>query len=261
MKLKVITQKADVESDRAPLLFVHGACHAAWVWDEHFLPYFAAHGFDAHAVSLRGHGGSEGRETLRRTSVADYVSDVAQVAASFTRPPVVIGHSLGGLVVQKYLEKHDAPAAVLIAPSPVTGMIKSGIPIFLKHPLLFTKVILTGDVLALYGTTRRAKEFLFSPTMDERKIADYVKRLGQESQRACFDMLLNLPHPARIKTSMLVLGAGEDRVVLTSEIERTAQAYGADVKIFPGMAHDMMLGDGWEDVANFMLEWLVAKGL
>jgi len=97
--------------------------------------------------------------------------------------------------------------------------------------------------------------------MDERKIADYVKRLGQESQRACFDMLLNLPRPARIKTPMLVVGAGEDRVVLVSEIERTARAYNAASKIFPGMAHDMMLEDDWEDVASFMVEWFVMQGL
>ncbi|MCP9496147.1 MAG: lysophospholipase [Pyrinomonadaceae bacterium MAG19_C2-C3] len=262
MKLELITREAHSKNDRAPLLFVHGSCHAAWTWDEHFLPYFAAHGFDAHAVSLRGHGMSEGREMLKRSSVADYVSDVAQIAATFTRPPVVIGHSLGGLVVQKYLEKHDAaPAAVLIASSPVAGMLKSGVPLFLKHPLLFTKVALTGDVHALYATPERATEFLFSSTMDKAKIARYVTRFGQESPRACFDMMFNLPRPRRIKTPMLVLGAERDRIVMTGETKRTAQAYGADMKIFSDMAHDMMLEDDWENVASFMAEWFEARGL
>ena len=94
--LEVIARKGDGESANPPLLFVHGSCHAAWCWDEHFLGFFAEHGYDAYALSLRGHGTSGGGERLRWTSIADYVADVEQVAAELPRPPVVIGHSLGG---------------------------------------------------------------------------------------------------------------------------------------------------------------------
>ena len=55
-----------------PLLFVHGAFVAAWCWDDNFLPYFAQHGFAAHALSLRGHGGSTGWESLAAASIDDY---------------------------------------------------------------------------------------------------------------------------------------------------------------------------------------------
>jgi pimeloyl-ACP methyl ester carboxylesterase len=51
---------------------------------------------------LRGHGASEGRDRIRWHSIADYVSDVAQVAGQLSRSPVVIGHSMGGFTVQKY---------------------------------------------------------------------------------------------------------------------------------------------------------------
>ena len=56
--LEVIDKGPSRESDKAPLLFVHGAWHGAWGWDEHFLDFFAAKGYRSLAVSLRGHGKS-----------------------------------------------------------------------------------------------------------------------------------------------------------------------------------------------------------
>jgi len=60
------------DSDRAPLLFVHGAYVGAWCWAEHWLPWFAAQGYPAYAPSLRGHGRSAGRERLNAFGLADY---------------------------------------------------------------------------------------------------------------------------------------------------------------------------------------------
>jgi non-heme chloroperoxidase len=97
-----------------PLLFVHGAYTAAWCWEEHFLPFFAAAGYPAYALSLSGHGASPGRKHLDSFSIADYVKDVATVVATLPAPPVLVGHSMGGFVVQKYLEDNEAPGAVLM---------------------------------------------------------------------------------------------------------------------------------------------------
>ena len=72
-------------------------------------------------------------------------------------------------------------------------------------------------------------------------------------------LLFNRPRADRIRsgrTQMLVLGSTEDAIVPPDAIERTARAYGASLKIFPGLGHDMMLEPGWEPVARHMLEWL-----
>lgn len=120
--LEVIDKGPCDESGKAPLLFVHGAWHGAWCWDEHFLDFFAAKGYRAVAVSLRGHGRSPAPKVMQFCSVADYVDDVASVADSLPQEPVVIGHSLGGVIVQKYLESHRAPGAVLLASLPASGV-------------------------------------------------------------------------------------------------------------------------------------------
>ncbi|MGB7922338.1 MAG: alpha/beta fold hydrolase [Pyrinomonadaceae bacterium] len=261
MKLEVVTRESQAEPERAPLLFVHGSCHASWCWEENFLDYFASRGHSSHALSLRGHGQSEGGDKLRWTSVDDYVRDVASVAERLPSRPVVIGHSLGGLVVQKYLEKHAAPAAVLLAPSPSYGMLVGGFHLFLRHPLLFAKMLLTLDVQTLYGTPALVHKMLFSAGLDKAKVERYAGRFGKESFRAALDMMLCLPRPKRVNSMLLVLGAANDAIVRPRAIEQTGRAYSAEFKIFPGMAHDMMLEDGWQDVAAHIDGWLKAKGL
>jgi len=84
-------------------LFVHGAWYADRCWAEHFLPCFAARGYVTHALGVRGHGGSDGRERLPWTSIADYVADVEQIVAQLGRTLVLVGHSMGGFVLQHYL--------------------------------------------------------------------------------------------------------------------------------------------------------------
>ncbi|MBN1137273.1 MAG: alpha/beta hydrolase, partial [Anaerolineae bacterium] len=62
-------------------------------------------------------------------------------------------------------------------------------------------------------------------------------------------------------TPLLVLGAADDRLISPSEVEATAQAYGVRAEFFPNMAHDMMLEDGWQMVADRILGWLDEQGL
>lgn len=95
---------------RPPLLFLHGAFAGAWCWAEHFLPYFAGRGFCCYTLSVRGHGASEGRAALAMHGVGDYVDDLAEAIAHIGQDPVVIGHSMGGLVKQKYLERKSGRA-------------------------------------------------------------------------------------------------------------------------------------------------------
>jgi alpha-beta hydrolase superfamily lysophospholipase len=73
-------------------------------------------------------------------------------------------------------------------------------------------------------------------------------------------MIYNLPKPGKIKIRMLVAGARTDALVAPNKIEKTARVYKADLKIFPGMAHDLMLERGWEQVAEYMVDWLKKVG-
>ena len=262
MNLEIVKEEAVSGVRPTPILLVHGMWHAAWCWAEHFLPYFAQHGYVSYALSLRGHGGSEGRERLRWTSLADYVSDVRHVVGEMERPPVLVGHSMGGIIVQKYLESNRVPAAVLLASAPPQGVLAATVRVALRHPLAFLKANLTMSMYPVIKTPQLAREVLFSAGMSEEKVRGYHSRLQDESYRAYLDMMgLSLPRPKRVETPLLVLGAADDGIISPSEVEATARAYGTKAEVFPNMAHDMMLDDGWRTVLERILGWLNEQGL
>jgi pimeloyl-ACP methyl ester carboxylesterase len=240
----------------APVIFVHGSWHGAWCWSEHFLPYFARHGYASHAFDLRGHGKSEGGRRLRRTSIADYVADLSQVVGDLDALPVLVGHSMGGVIVQRYLRSHQAAAAVLLATLPPHGGIPAIMRLAARHPLAVLKANATMSPHHLISTPRLAQEAFFSDDIPAERLRAYVSCLQQESYRAFLDMmLLNRPHPKQPPTPVLVLGAERDTFFTRKEVEATARAYRTEATLFP-MAHNMMLEDGWEDVADHIVRWL-----
>src|SRR5579875_954400 len=112
--LEVIDLGSCSDDHPIPLLFVHGGWHSASCW-ANFLDFFADAGYRAVAMSLRGHGASACAKRFHACSIADFVDDVRVTADDLGGRPILVAHSLGGFVVQRYLETHQAPAAVLLA--------------------------------------------------------------------------------------------------------------------------------------------------
>lgn len=260
--LEVIEKGRPSDEHGMPLLFVHGGLHAAWCWDEHFLDYFAGHGFHAVALSWRGHGESHETKPLARCSIKDYVGDVRSVAEGLKESPVLVGHSTGGFVVQKYLERHPAPAAVLMASTPPTGILRSSMRIWHRHPWMSLRANAVGRSHEIFNTPELCREHFFSPGTPEEIVASCAARVEPESMRAVFiGQVFGLPRVERITTPLLVLGAEHDSMISNDEVRSTARAYKAEAVVFPGMGHNMMVEPGWRDVADRIREWLADKGL
>lgn len=257
--IEVISHTPEGAARAVPLLFVHGAFAGAWCWDEHFLPYFAQHGYAAHALSLRGHGASAGRETLALASIDDYVADMLLAAGQLgrARAPVLIGHSMGGSVVQRSLKRSSAPAAVLMAPVPPQGLAGSALLLAAREPELFHELSLVQHAHPRYATLEGLRKAVFSGNAPEDEVRGHFLRMQPESQRAMFD--LAWPQYFWIgaeNVPVMVLGAERDTFFPPPMIEATAQVYGVAAEIFPDMAHAMMLESDWRKVADRILNWL-----
>ena len=254
--LEVLARTPAGASNAVPLLFVHGAYVGAWCWDEHFLSFFADAGYASYALSLSGHGGSRGRERLDQLSIADYVADVAEVAAQLPVPPVLVGHSMGGFVVQKYLEQHDAAGAVLMCSVPPQGLMSATWGMMFSHPALFSDLnsLMSGGQVALESL----REALFAQPVGEDDLGRFYRWSQPESHRAIWDMsLFDLPRTTNIRgRPLLVLGAEHDYLMPPSTAEMTARTYGVAAEIFPGMGHGLMLERDWRQVAQRILDWL-----
>ncbi|EAR21541.1 alpha/beta hydrolase [Nitrococcus mobilis] len=262
-QLEILVYQPSKPVFRAPLLFLHGAFVAAWCWEVHFLPYFVRHGFTVYAPSLRGHGRSAGGQQLQQTGIDEFVCDLERVVAGLEHPPVLIGHSMGGFVIQKYLERHTAPAVVLMASVPPSGLMQSSMRLMLADPLLLTQLTALQGIGPGAMDLSSAQRAVFSGQLPEAELLEYARHLQPESQRALWDMTVGaLPCPWRMQTPpMLVIGAQDDALFSVAEVEQTARAYNADLHLQPDMGHAVMLELGWRSLAERVLDWLVAKRL
>jgi len=261
MKIELIRRPAKNGNKSTPILFIHGAWHGAWCWEEYFLPYFAAHGYDAYALSLRGHGYSEGREGLRWWRISDYVDDVSQIVELLPETPILVGHSMGGLIVQNYLQSHRVPAAVLLAPVPTTGAMMTTLKIAKRHFLTYLKAISTMRLYPIVGTPQLAREAFFSENIATAKLEAYYKKLQDESFRGFLDMIFCLPKPSKVHDPILLIGALNDMIFSQRQMEATAKAYHTKTQMIPNTAHDVMLEDRWQDAADIILNWLKKQKL
>ncbi len=244
-------------NNRPPLLFVHGGYCDGWCWEPHFLPWFAARGFAAYALSLRGHGASGGRETLFVAGLDDFAVDVARVAAGLPSPPVLIGHSMGAAIIERLLASGPVRAAALLAPIPPAGLgpvahrLAGYQPEYLVNLHRLDAPHLAGDVLAAL------RPLYFSGDVAPEVLAQSVMHLTVESPRAILDLTLpqhRVKPPASVRP--FVLGAAGDRIATPGDVKATALFYDTTATIVPGLAHMMMLERGWETVAQALLAWL-----
>lgn len=245
-RLEIIRRSPDHPTTRPPLLFVHGLGHGAWCW-EHWLDAAARAGYETHAVSLRGHGGSEG--SVRRSTLRHYVEDVLRATAALPEAPVLVAHSMGALVGQQALSRGPFRAAVLVAPVPSRSGVRSLALVSRQHPL---------DALGVLGlrSLPLRPSYLFHG-LDPVTAQAYSDRTGRESPWAQYQITLHRPprRPAR-PLPMLVLGTPDDRLVPLTDVRATARRYGAELVEFPGMGHDLMLDAGWERAFDAMRRWL-----
>lgn len=261
MALEVLT--AGTPSERPPLLFVHGSFCGAWVWAEHFLPYFAEAGWHCAAVSLRGHGDSPDRAALDSYGLGDYVADVLDTAKALGRPPVIIGHSLGGMVAQRAVCRMRAAGLALLAAVGPGGIGSSFTHMSLRHPDLLWqlgRMQTVGPEGVDYDVVRRG---LFSADFPPERALSFVPRFQRESQLAANELLMPqwfhlMPRPP---IPALVLGGSRDAFIPYGDLALAATYWAAEMKVVDGLPHVLMLDNTWEQAASVLADWLKRRFL
>jgi pimeloyl-ACP methyl ester carboxylesterase len=243
---------------RPPLLFVHGVFHGAWCWDEHFLDFFADHGWDSYALTLRGHRAGDDIRMLRTCRIRDYIDDVQSVADTLPEEPVLIGHSMGAYIVGKIVERRRARAVVLLTPMPGTGALRT--PLLRRNLLLLAAGLARGQLKPIVGTPERCRSAFFCAFTPDHVVARYTSMLTEESIAAVADMIVG--HRPRVppvgKPAVLVMGASDDGIFSLRQIRATAARYATEPVIVARTGHDMMLDVTWKVTAGHIDAWLAA---
>lgn len=256
--LETWSRRASSRTGRPPLLFVHGGYTDGWCWTPYFLPWFASRGWSAHALSLRGHGGSGGGGTLFAAGLDDYAADVERVAGTLKEPPVLIGHSMGAAIVERMLAMHPVRAAALLAPVPPTGLVPVAARLAVERPDYFAHMMWLDPMRLSVDVLEALRPFYFSDRVDRAILAESASHLAGESPRAILDLSMRLHwlKPERNDAQLMVLGAEGDRICTPNDARATARHHGVEAVILPGMAHMLMLEPEWQAAARAIAGWL-----
>jgi alpha-beta hydrolase superfamily lysophospholipase len=266
----VATERTD--RDRIPLLLIHGAWLAANSW-KNFADYFGSRGF---AVSAPEWPRKEGdveelraeAEELKGLGMTEIVDHYEEQIRALEEPPVLIGHSFGGLIVELLLDRGLGRAGVAISPAPPKGILvlpfsslKAAAPA-LAHPSKRNGIVTLTLEEFTYGFVNT-----FSPedaaAAYERYAVPETGRIFYEAGLANFH--LNPPTEVHFKNGerapLLIVGAEKDHTVPASLARKQYEKYerspaATEYVEFEGRPHLLMAAEGWDEVAASIDSWL-----
>jgi pimeloyl-ACP methyl ester carboxylesterase len=251
-----VTFRSAKRQNKHPLLFVHGMWHGAWCW-ERWQELFAMWGWDSVAFSLPGHAGSPTQRPIRWCTLGYYTDFLVREIERFETPPVIVGHSLGTALTQRYLKQvGDLPAAVMLAPWLAHSMLGL-VGRYFHHDFaggVASFLSLTANP-AIRNPERAANIFLSSRATCSPE--ELHSKLGPES------ILLPLQHSrffwkpkTETETPLLWIAAGKDKLIPPDASRESAAAFGADFFNCQGAAHDLMMEPEQALTAARIHDWL-----
>ncbi|NPU83385.1 MAG: alpha/beta hydrolase [Syntrophaceae bacterium] len=257
------------QGEKPILVMIHGMFVGPWCWDS-FRSYFEARGYKVVTPTLRYHNiplSSPPDPRLTETGILDYAADVEKEIRALPTKPVIIGHSMGGLIAQILASRGLAKAAVLVAPAFPRGV----------NPLSWTGFKSAWMNMGRWGSWKEPIRPTFEGAVyssfhrmpeDQRKRV--FEKLTYESPKAALEIsfwFLDRSKATEVDESkvtcpVLTVAAGEDRLLPPSIVKKIHQKYGAVsmYREFPGRDHFIIAEPGWQEVAAYIDGWMGRLG-
>lgn len=218
------------------LVFVHGMLSNADVWHP-VIDYFNERGFSCKAVNLK-----EGLN-LRKACIQDYVD---KVKAMVTENDIVIGHSMGGLIVQKVAEEASIKGGVAICSAAPKGVKFRG-DIVLSSAKYALKVIMRKPFKEDYPFIR--KYMLVG--IEEEKARNIYEKLEEQSAIVTYELGMNriVVDEKKVKCPLLFIATKQDGICAPELVKRIADKYNAEYRLYDG-CHHFFCNNNWRDIAE-----------
>jgi len=255
-----------------PVVFIHGLwLHASsWApWQE----LFESTGYTTVAPGWPGVAETVELARAEPESIADHgIDDVvehyAALIAELPRPPILVGHSFGGMIAEKLLGQNRAAAAIAIDAAQIKGVLplplsalRATFPVFANPANRHRAVSLTAEQFRFaFGNAVEAEE---SAALYERWTIPAPGKPLFEAAAANFS-----PNsPAKVDTGneargpLLLIMGGKDHTVPEAVTKSTLKQYRhspavTEILEFPDRGHSLTVDSGWRAVADTCLEWL-----
>ena len=245
-----------------PVVMIHGAFCGGWAFDK-FRGAFEDEGYKVHTPTLRHHDCKNPPSVLGTTSILDYAQDLEKEIRALKAPPVIVGHSMGGLLAQILATRLAVRSLVLLAPSAPWGMLPSTMFEYASAGAMF----FAGDfwskpIHPSYDIAASNALDLLPPAERSQVFARFVP----ESGLATFEIMhwaLDARHATavdarEVKCPVLCLAGSRDKVNPPATVRRIAQRY-RERGVYEerdGHSHWMLGEPGWEKIAERAMEWM-----
>jgi len=259
------------------VVFVHGLWLHASSWDP-WLEIFQNAGYATTAPGWPGEADTV--EAARQDpgkvagkGIDDVVNHYAQVIRGLAAPPVVIGHSFGGLIAQRLLGQDLAAAAVAIDPAPIKGVLNLPISALRVASIALRKPANRNLAISL---TAEQFRYGFGNALPAEESAELFDRWTVPSPgKPLFEAgLANFTprSPAKVNTAnktrgpLLITAGGRDHTVPAAISTSTRRLYHKSPAVtdfieFPDRGHSLTIDHGWPEVAQAALDWLGQRPL
>lgn len=247
------------------ILMIHGMWGGPWYW-ENYIRFFEKKGYRCIAPYLRYHDVSSDAEPpggLENTSLLDYAEDLENEIRKLHEKPVVIGHSMGGLLTQILSARNLVKAAVLVTPASPSGINALAWPVMKSFLEPVFKFRFPGFCHKLSFRSAVHAMLHLMPVEEQKRI---YKKCVYESGKAALEIGLwpldrgraSAVDESMVTCPVLVIGATEDRITPCGVVRKVADKYQhvATYKEFKNHAHWIIGEHGWEVVAEFISGWL-----
>lgn len=251
------------------VVFIHGLFMNNQTWNE-WKMLFEKEGYTCYTPANPKHKGNPAElranppKGLEHVQFQDWITNLEKLINSLPEKPILIGHSFGGLTAQKLVESGKAEAAILISSVPPKGNITFK-PSFLKAN---NKVIARSKGNTVFNPSEEEYKEWFhyaitntlTKEQSDQLFEQFAVPESRQTPRASLQKIAKIdtkkPH-----VPMLFLGGLDDIIVPNVLIRKTIKKYKdknsiVDSKFFAGRDHFICGGPGWEEVANYCLDWL-----
>jgi pimeloyl-ACP methyl ester carboxylesterase len=246
------------------VVFIHGAFCGGWCFED-FVPEFEARGFACHAPDLRFHVSGPARAPdprLAQTSIADYKRDMEELIAGLPERPVIVGHSMGGLIGQQLAAKGLARSLVLLASGAPWGILPSSdAELALAMGLMRASPFWDRALNPSFEVARLDSLASLDPAA-QRRVFD---RFSAETGRALFELFFwmfdkqrtTAVETTKVACPVLVISGSDDKVVSAATGRKIAALYpSATFHEAAGRGHFLIMEEGSSQLAARCADWI-----